>query len=384
MANGKTRKTRDAVKAAETADVGPPPGTGTDAPPRDTGVAAAVWAALVANPGAGATDIAAAAGVSRPTAVKALTALAEAGRATRITGSGTGPRRIPDTWHPAAEEEATIADNDGTGSGTDPLSETEPGGEVGLAGEAVGDGGGAAGEVAEQSSDPAAATGGDAEANTGTGDEDTHPGHDREDAPDAGIIIPAGDDSGPPAAAADHQRHTEMPQDIAPPLPDGEPALSEPTPSEPAASDPAPAAGTPQSADPAGLQEARQAMTDFTALVERAGQALAQPEADPQALVLAEQVYADAAKVRRLIKTALAGRPDGAARMRPGGLREKVAAHLTAHPDAEFSPHELGRALGHSSGAVSVALDKLAALGTAVQTAERPRRFAAAPAESSA
>lgn len=65
---------------------------------------------------------------------------------------------------------------------------------------------------------------------------------------------------------------------------------------------------------------------------------------------------------------------------RAGGLREKVLAYLQDRPGREFTPHKIGKALGHSSGAVSSALTALARDGQAEEAAGRPRRFKAGPA----
>jgi hypothetical protein len=74
-----------------------------------------------------------------------------------------------------------------------------------------------------------------------------------------------------------------------------------------------------------------------------------------------------------------------AARLAPGALRGMVEDHLRDHPGDEFGPTAIAKALGgKSSGAVSNALDKLVADGTAVKTNESPRRFALAPAEQKA
>ncbi|ROP37327.1 MarR family transcriptional regulator [Saccharothrix texasensis] len=74
-----------------------------------------------------------------------------------------------------------------------------------------------------------------------------------------------------------------------------------------------------------------------------------------------------------------------AARLAPGALRGMVEDYLRDHPGEEFSPTVLAKALGgKSSGAVSNALDKLVADGTAVKTQDKPRRFALAPAEQAA
>lgn len=74
-----------------------------------------------------------------------------------------------------------------------------------------------------------------------------------------------------------------------------------------------------------------------------------------------------------------------AARLAPGSLRGMVEDHLRDHPDLEFSPVDIARKIGgRSSGAVSNALDKLVTDKIAVQTKERPKRFALAPPEETA
>jgi hypothetical protein len=65
-------------------------------------------------------------------------------------------------------------------------------------------------------------------------------------------------------------------------------------------------------------------------------------------------------------------------RAAPRPLRPEVAAHLAAHPDKEFTPGEIGRVLGRSSGAVANALDTMAKTGQAVLTCEKPMRYRAA------
>ncbi|MGW4797342.1 hypothetical protein ACWEPC_33475 [Nonomuraea sp. NPDC004297] len=61
--------------------------------------------------------------------------------------------------------------------------------------------------------------------------------------------------------------------------------------------------------------------------------------------------------------------------IRPGALRDMVHAHLLEFPDKDFTPYEIGRALDRSSGAVANALDRLVNLGDVVLSCERPRRF---------
>ena len=60
---------------------------------------------------------------------------------------------------------------------------------------------------------------------------------------------------------------------------------------------------------------------------------------------------------------------------RPGGLREKVLAHLRANPGSSFTPHEIHKVNGHSSGAIANALDTLVKHGDAELATEKPRKF---------
>jgi hypothetical protein len=85
-----------------------------------------------------------------------------------------------------------------------------------------------------------------------------------------------------------------------------------------------------------------------------------------------------AAQSRRLLKAAASGRkPRGTTSpaARPGQLRDLVQAHLAANPDADVTPHAIGRVLSRSSGAVANALDRLTALGQAQLTSDKPRRY---------
>ena len=69
-----------------------------------------------------------------------------------------------------------------------------------------------------------------------------------------------------------------------------------------------------------------------------------------------------AAGGRRILKAA-SGRHAPATR--PGALRDLVEEHLRKFPEAAFTPHQVGKVLTRSAGAVANALDKLTALGTA-------------------
>jgi len=86
-----------------------------------------------------------------------------------------------------------------------------------------------------------------------------------------------------------------------------------------------------------------------------------------------DEIYEQAAQARRVARAAAGGKKAPAAR--PGGLREKVLAHLRANPGSSFTPHEIHKVTGHSSGAIANALDTLVKHGDAELAAEKPRRF---------
>ncbi|MFI1584797.1 helix-turn-helix domain-containing protein [Embleya sp. NPDC020630] len=67
-------------------------------------------------------------------------------------------------------------------------------------------------------------------------------------------------------------------------------------------------------------------------------------------------------------------------RLRPGVLRDRVRAHLHDRPTGEFTPGEIARVLGRSSGAVANALAALVAHGDAILSCPKPRRYRAVPA----
>ena len=125
-------------------------------------------------------------------------------------------------------------------------------------------------------------------------------------------------------------------------------------------------------------------------IIERTGQIKAAADAAEQVLTASgdlktalaglDEIYEQAAQARRSLKAATGGRKAPAAR--PGGLRDKVLAHLDAHPDEEFTPHEIHKVIGHSSGAIANALDTLVKHGDAEVATDKPRRFrrAAQPA----
>ncbi|KIA60834.1 hypothetical protein [Nocardia vulneris] len=67
-------------------------------------------------------------------------------------------------------------------------------------------------------------------------------------------------------------------------------------------------------------------------------------------------------------------------KLAPGALRGQVEDHLREHPVDEFTPHQIGKELHRSSGAVHNALMKLTANGVAAQTSTAPKKFRLASA----
>ncbi|MFV2178727.1 MarR family transcriptional regulator [Actinomadura sp. LOL_016] len=129
--------------------------------------------------------------------------------------------------------------------------------------------------------------------------------------------------------------------------------------------------------DEAAANEARDALALMGRTVTEVLHAL--DVGDPEAALSAvERVYGGSGKVRRLVRAAVNGRArtgSGRVRSAPGEMRAKVAGHLTAHPGAAFTPHEVAKVIGHSAGAVSNALDRLVEAGEAELVNDRPRRF---------
>lgn len=97
----------------------------------------------------------------------------------------------------------------------------------------------------------------------------------------------------------------------------------------------------------------------------------------PAALAALDAAREHAAQGRRALKAAASGRRGLATR--PGGLRDLVEAHLRQFPGAAFTPHQIGKVLSRSSGAIANALDKLVSLGTAELAADKPRSYRLTP-----
>jgi hypothetical protein len=324
--------------------------------------AAAVCAALAATPGATTAAIAEAAGIGRPAARDALIAMEQAGTATRIKGGKPG---IPDTW--------TI-----TGTGRD---DGEPDGQLGTGDEP--DEGTGQDAVAEASS-PAApdAEGGEADSSASADPEsakEAQPGDGTAGERDAD----AGEQGGG-TATDDVPTDTpeEVPGDDATPDAEPEPKSESEGTGQPEDSyDAHGEAATPASdggeadseQDPALISEIVEHIDQIRAAADAAELVLTANGDLKTALAGLDEACEQAAQARRTLKAALGGRKAPAAR--PGGLRERVLAHLDAHPGGEFTPHEIHKVLGNSSGAIANALDTLVKHGDAELATEKPRRY---------
>jgi hypothetical protein len=114
---------------------------------------------------------------------------------------------------------------------------------------------------------------------------------------------------------------------------------------------------------------------------DQAGQALAAGNLDA-AMAALDTARDQTAQGRRVIRAAATGRRAPATR--PGALRDLVDDHLRKFPGTAFTPHQIGKVLTRSAGAVANALDKLTALGTAQMVTDKPRSYQLAPAPNTA
>ena len=314
---------------------GPAQAPGTSPVPGSAAVA--VHAALTANPGATAAVIATAAGISRPAARDALAALETAGAVTRIKGGKPG---IADTWTlaapgPSGSEPAAGPGHDDEHAVTGQPAEDPAGGEQ--------DGGEQDG--GEQDGGEQDTFGQQEEASGAPASADGAPDPDQASQPDGDPAegSPAGEDTG----ASHEQDETAPPADGSAP------------------------AGTPP--DPALVADIAGHIGQIQAAASAAATALA-GGGDLRAVRAGlDEIYEQAAQARRAARAAAGGKKAPAAR--PGGLREKVLAHLRANPGSSFTPHEIHKVTGHSSGAIANALDTLVKHGDATLASEKPRRF---------
>jgi hypothetical protein len=303
-----------------------------------------VWAALTASPGATAGQIATAAGTSRAIAARELAALETSGLAIRTPGARNGRTSSPATWQPNPQAASPAP-------GTPTADEAPPANAGGAAcpAPAAGDGDlpGPSGDIPDEGG--GSTPGDDATTDAGAGETASAPA-------DTGAPSSADGDAAPEAS-----------------IPDG-PAAAGPGAGDTA---PAPADGEPQ---PTPASEAAVLLRELASAATQAA-GVADGGDTGAALAAVDAICATAAQGRRLLKAAASGRrPRGTSpAARPGQLRDLVHAHLTAHPGADFTPHQIGRVLGRSSGAVANALDRLTALGQAGLTSEKPRRYQATP-----
>jgi hypothetical protein len=336
----RTKTTPGTAPSAAHAATYPAPAPG--AAPAAGSPAAAVSAALAANPGSAVAAVAVAAGTGKPAARAALLEMEKAGTAIRVKGAKPG---IPDTWTlagpapeagPAADPEAEQAGQPGDDLAGSPDSATEDETAGGIGQDGTAEAGDPAVPAPEAEPESHGAPAGD----------------DHEDAvldePDA-EAEPGSD----PDGAASHDE--DAPADA-----DGE-------------SGDAP--------DPALVTELTGHLDQIKAAADEAGLDLVTSGDLKTVLAGLDEIADQAAQARRALKAAIGGRTAPA--VRPGGLRDKVLAHLAAHPDGEFTPHEIHKVLHHSSGAIANALEVLVKLGQAEVATEKPRRFrrAAQPAE---
>jgi hypothetical protein len=339
----RTSTSPDTAPSAAHAATDPAPAPGA-APAADS-PAVAVSAALAADPGSTVAAIADAAGTGKPAARAALLEMEKASTATRVKGDRPG---IPDTWTLAGPAP------DGTSPAADP--------EAAQAGQP--------GDDPAGSPDPAA----EDEAAGGTGQDDPA------EAGDPAVPAPEAAEPEPDDAPADADREDAVPDE-----PDAE---AEPG-SDPAADDAphdedAPAVDGDEAADaldPALVTELTEHLDQIKAHADEAGLDLVTSGDLKTVLAGLDEIAEQAAQARRALKAAIGGRKAPA--VRPGGLRDKVLAHLAAHPGGEFTPHEIHKVLDHSSGAIANALETLVKLGQAEVASEKPRKFrlAAQPAD---
>ena len=301
--------------------------------------AAAVHAALAANPGSAVAVIADAAGTGKP-ARAALLEMEKAGTATRIKGARPG---IPDTWTLAGPAP------DGTSPAADP----------------------AAGQAGQPGDDPAGSPDRAAEDETAgrTGYDGTA------EAGDPATPAPEAAEPGPHDAPAEASHEDAVPDAGA--EPGSDPDGGDAPPDEDAPADAGESGGGP---DPALVTKLTGHLDQIKTAADKAGPDLVTSGDLKTVLAALDEIAEQAAQARRALKAAIGGRKAPAAR--PGGLRDKVLAHLAAHPGAEFTPHEIHKVNGHSSGAIANALETLVKLGEAEVAIEKPRRFrlAAQPA----
>ena len=301
------KKNTTTVPAAAVAADATNTATGPDATGATGGAAAAVWDAVVANPGATVPVIANAAGVTRAVAKAELAALAEAGRVVCAPGGrGDNGRALPDTWAPAPDAPADDA------PATEPTADADAPVTPAVTAEAIQE----AMRIMQAEADRRA----QAEAELAQ------------------------------AMAEEEARRAKVLAELA-------------------------KART--------VEETRRALADLLAAVTTTYAAVVSGDEAAMTAGL-ERIYTATNTVRKASKVGAvrtggknSGGGGGADRAAPRPLRPEVIAHLNAHPGKEFTPAEIAKVLGRSSGAVANALETAAKNGEAVLTSERPMRYTA-------
>jgi hypothetical protein len=329
-------------------DAAPDAAPAPDTAPVPGRPAAAVHAALAANPGATTAAIADAAGTSRPATRDALAALEAAGAATRVRGGKPG---VPDTWTlarpPATAEATTGQDGELDQPGDSPAEDAPP----------------AAREEAAEAGPP-------------DGEDPAPERPAQQDGDDAGAsAVPApGPEATEDAQPADDQPGSEAGPSAGGTGQDDDPVDPDATQDE---GDNGPGASgdeTDDALDPAVVTGLTERLDQVRAAADEAELVLTASGDLRRALAGLDEIYEQAAEARRALKAATSGKKGGPA-TRPGGLRENVLAHMRANPGTEFTPHQIHNVLGNSSGAIANALDTLVKLGDAELACEKPRRF---------
>ena len=331
---------RSAAHAAP--DPAPVPATS----PRPGSPAAAVHAALTASPAARPPPrIATAAGISRPAARDALTALETAGTVTRTKGGKPG---IPDTWTLTATEPAGNEPGAGPGHDDEHADSSQPGDDP-------------AGEDQDGPGQQEAASGaGQQEASAGTA---TPAPAQQARQPSLTTARPAAPGRGQPGrtrtAAASHEPGPRPPR---PPTAAPPPATRRTRPSSRRSP------GTSSRSRPPPPPP---------------------PPCWPAAGTCAPRWPAWTRSTSRPPRPAGRSRPPPAGRRPrppgPAGCARRSSPTCATTRASSFTPHEIHKVLGHSSGAIANALDTLVKHGDAELATEKPRRFrlagsAAAPA----
>jgi biotin operon repressor len=202
--------------------------------------------------------------------------------------------------------------------------------------------------------------------------------------PDTWQPLPADPATSDPVPGSPGSKAERQPQAAAQPSQPGASASAQPgDTTSPPGDDPA----TPPPPDPAVIEQITGSASQITVAAAAMTTALEAGDLGAARHAIVE-IRDHAAEALRAVKTAAGGSRSGTG-ARPGQLRDLVAGYLHEHPGQEFTPHAIGKALDRSSGAVANALDRLASLGQAVLSSEKPRRYrhtgqAPAPAASAA